>query len=225
MENLPDIIRDRKMLPNTIKKNITNSIFFNCLLFIIMMAITLIINVSFNELNVKDFDSYIDIIQIFCAIISVVVLEVAYRKDSGKIAFYGIELLVFSICVLFVPYMYIVKDNIYFLKNSITAFGIYYIVKSVTSFLHTRNKYLRENMSDIKELVKEEKQSYIDEESTKILKAQKFEVEKRKKSKEENIKSRKNSSNKEIKGKTNIISNEKNNKNIKVSKKVGGSKK
>ena len=183
--DLPDIIKERKILPETIKKNIINSIFFSIILFIIMLVITLIINVSFNELDLKEFDSYIDIIQIFCALISVGILETAYRKDSGKIALFGIEFLIFSICVLFVPYMYISKDNIAFLKTTITVFAVYYFIKSIIIFLYTKNKYLRENMSDIKELVKEEKKSYLDEQSTKTLKVQKIEAEKRRKDKEE----------------------------------------
>lgn len=186
--DLPDIIKDRITLPDVEKKNITNSIFFNCILFSIMLIITLIINVSFNKLQLGDFDTYIDIIQMFCAIISVIVLEVAYRKDSGKIGLYGIELLIFSICVLFVPYMYIAKYRINFLRNSIISFGIYYIIKSFLISFHTKNKYFRENMSDVKEIVKEEKESYIDEESTKTLKEQKIEAEKRKKAKEEKAK-------------------------------------
>ena len=170
--NLPDIMKDRKKLPEEIKQKIMNGVFFNCLLFMIMMAITIVINMSFDKLYIKDFDSYIDMIQVFCGIISVFVLEVAYRKDSGKIGIYGIEFLIYSIFVLFVPYMYISKSNIGFLKYAIIGFAIYYIAKSVGEFLYMRHSYLKENMSDVNEIVKREKESYIDEESTKTLKEQ-----------------------------------------------------
>ena len=186
--NLPDIIKSRKILPLEVKKNIIYNIFFNCLLFIIMIIITLIVNLSFNKLSMKDFDSYIDIIQIFCCIISVSVLEVAYRKGSGRIGMYGIEMLVFSICILFVPYMYISKLNNEFLKNSLTGFFIYYFLKSLGIYIYIRYSYLNENMSDVKEIVKEEKKGYIDEESTKTLKLQKMKQEKSKIEMEEKLK-------------------------------------
>ena len=181
--NLPDIIRERRILPYEKKQNIMYNIFYNCLIFMIMVVITLIINISFNKFLPEDFKSYIDIIRIGCGAISIVVLEFAFRKDSTKLWLHGAEILIFSICVLFVPYIYIPKNRTEFLKYTIICFGVYYILKSfITS-------YLRKNLSDVKEIVKEEKESYIDEESTKTLKEQKIENEKRKKAKEVKTKS------------------------------------
>ena len=157
----------------------------------IMLLISIIINISFDRLQIKTFDSYIDIVQIFCAIISVGIIEVAYRKDSGAIGLYGIEFLIYSIAVLFVPYMYISKSNIEFLKIVSLGFLIYYIFKSFITFWHLRHSYLKENMSDVKEIVKEEKEGYLDEESIKTLKLQKVEAEMRKKAREEKIKNSK----------------------------------
>ena len=197
--NLPDIIKDRKILPLEIKKSIINNIFFNCLLFIIMIFITLIINISFNKLSIKSFDSYIDIIQIFCAIISVIVLEIAYRKDSGRIGIYGIELLLFSICILFVPDMYIFKNNINYLNNFLLIFLSYYIIKSFGNFIYTRYNYLKDNLSDVKEIVKEEKNGYLDEDSTKTIKQKKIDDEKRRKIKEQKLKKKISSKSEEMK--------------------------
>lgn len=195
-ENLPDIIKDRKVLPYEVKNNIRTNLFYNSILFMIMLIITLIINISFDKLQIKTFDTYIDIIQIFCAIISVGILEVAYRKDSGTIGLYGIEFLIYSILVLFVPYMYISKNNIEFLKIVSFGFLIYYIMKSLITFCHMRNSYLKENMSDVKEIVKEEKEGYLDEESIKTLKLQKVEAEMRQKARQEKMKKSKESNNK-----------------------------
>lgn len=198
--NLPDIIKERKILPYEEKQNIMNSIFYNCLIFLMMIIITLIINISFYKFSAKDFNSYIDIIRIASGAISIVILEFAFRKDSGKMGLYGAEILIFSVCVLFVPYMYISKSNLDFLKYTILGFFIYYSVKSIVTLLHIRNSYLRENISDVKEIVKEEKESYIDEESTKTLKEQKIESEKRKKAKE-NREAKKAKETKEVKNK------------------------
>ena len=83
--NLPDIIKDKKRLPIEIKKQIRYHILFNGVLFIIMVLFALVIHISFHQLTRNNFEKYIDIIQIFCVIISIIILEVAYRKDSGKI--------------------------------------------------------------------------------------------------------------------------------------------
>lgn len=186
--SLNDIIKEKKSLPKEIKQKIVNNIFFNCLIYILMLILTLIVNISFYKFSIRTFEAYIDIIQIACCLISVAVLETAYRKDSGILGIYGIEVLLFSISVLFVPYSYITKSNTDLLKNVILVFAVYYFLKMFIMSIHTRNKYIRENMSDVKEIVKEEKESYIDEESTKTLKKQKIEAEKRKKAKEEKVK-------------------------------------
>ena len=178
--SLNDIIKEKKSLPKEIKQKIVNNIFFNCLIYILMLILTLIVNISFYKFSIRTFETYIDIIQIACCLISVAVLETAYRKDSGILGIYGIEVLLFSISVLFVPYSYITKSNTSLLKNVILVFAVYYFLKMFIMSIHTRNKYIRENMSDVKEIVKEEKESYIDEESTKTLKKQKIEAEKRK---------------------------------------------
>jgi hypothetical protein len=94
-----------------------------------------------------------------------------------KIGLFAIEFLIFSIAILFVPYMYILQSNIKFLIIVISAFLIYYVVKSIASSLIIRFKFLKENMSDVKEIVKDEKQGYLDEESHKTLKMRKLEDE------------------------------------------------
>ena len=172
--NLQDIIKEKKSLPKEEKQNIMNDIFHNCLIFMLMLILSLIVNVAFDKLPIRNFESYIDIIQLACGFISIAVLEFAYRKDSGKFGLYGIETLIFSICILFVPYSYINKSNTDLLKNANLVFAVYYFVKIVATSIHSRNKYIRENMSDVKELVKEEKDGYIDEESTKTHKVQKI---------------------------------------------------
>jgi len=187
--NLPDIIQDKKRLPIEIKKRIRIYILFNVAMLIIMSVFALVIHISFYQLTKNNFEKYIDIIQVFCAIISIAILEVAYRKDSGKIGIYGIEFLLFSVAVLFVPHLYISKGDATFLRNVVIVFAVYYIVKSLGTFIYTKHRYIKNNISDIKELVKEEKkEGYINQESTKSLKEQKIENEKRKKEKEEKFK-------------------------------------
>lgn len=188
---LPDIIRERKLLPFEVKIKIINNVFYNCILFIVMMLLTLVINVAFNRFSIRYFESYVNAFQILCAISSVTILEIAYRKDNGILGLYGVEFLVYSIALLFVPYMYLSKGNLEFLRTVILVFVAYYFIKSLITLIYLRNKYLKDNISDVKEIVKEEKESYLDEESTKTLKLQKAEEELRKKAKAEKLKNKK----------------------------------
>lgn len=172
-----DVIEERKKLSKNAKEKILNLIFYNCIFFIVMMIITLIINISFNKLLLVNFEEYIKVIQIGVAIVSVVLFEMAYRKDTMKIGLFGIEFVIFSVAILFVPYMYISKSNIEFLKLIIMIFVIYYVVKSIVYAFWVRYEYLKDNMSDVKEIVKDEKESYLDEDSKKTLKERKIQEE------------------------------------------------
>ena len=167
-----ETIKERKKLPKELKDEISNSIFCNILIIIFMMIATLIINLMFNRYNLSKFENIMKIAQITVCLITIAILEYSYKKDSVKKALYGVEFLIFSIAILYVPYMYDL-NNIDFLKNVICVFAIYYIVKSIFTFIYYRHKYLKENISDVKEIVKEDKKGYLDEESTKTLKEQK----------------------------------------------------
>ena len=174
----PDVLKNRKKMPKEVKDKILNIVFFNSIFLMLMSIITLVINISFNKLHLADFRNYIKIVQMALGIISVVLFEISYKKDSMKLGFFGIEFVIFSICVLFVPYRYILKSDVQFLKISIIIFTIYYFFKVLISSLSTRHNYLKENMSDVKEIVKDDKEGYIDEESKKTLKERNQEIEK-----------------------------------------------
>ena len=164
-----ETIRQRRKLPKEIKDKISNSIFFNVLIIVFMMISALVINLMFIRYNLSRFEMIMKIVQITVCLITIVIFEYSYKKDSLKSALYGIEFLLYSIAVLYVPYMYNL-NNIDFLENVICAFVIYYIVKSIFILIYYRNKYLKDNMSDVKEIVKEETKGYLDEESKKTLK-------------------------------------------------------
>lgn len=176
----PDELKIRKKMPKEIKDKIINLTFFNCVFLILMSVITLLINISYNKLILYDFRNYIKILQISLCIISIVLFEIAYKKDSMKIGFFAIEFTIFSVFILFVPYRYMLKSDVQFLRNALIAFSIYYILKVGISAIVIRNKYLKENMSDVKEIVKDDKKGYIDEESVKTLKERKIKEEKTK---------------------------------------------
>lgn len=176
-EKVSNEIENRKKLSPEAKEKIVNSVFYNSIFAIIMSVIVSIINITYNKLALEAFETYVKILQMFVAVISIVLFEVAYKKDTMKIGLFAIEFLIFSIAILFVPYMYILQSNIKFLIIVISAFLIYYVVKSIASSLIIRFKFLKENMSDVKEIVKDEKQGYLDEESHKTLKMRKLEDE------------------------------------------------
>lgn len=90
-------------------------------------------------------------------LLSITIIEIAYKKDNDQIALHGIEFLVLSIFMLLAEHIskaINVKVQTYTLVGSIT-FAIYYILKTVIIYT-IENKKKLESYSDIKEILKEE---------------------------------------------------------------------
>ena len=189
---IQDVIKERMKLPDEVKGFIKINIFFNFIMAIIMLSSTLMVNITYSRFSSEIFEGYIHIFQLVLAVITIIFFETAYKKDSFLISFYGIEMFIFSLSVMFVPYFYILKGKLNSLIFITMLFTVYYIFKSIFTGLHIRNNYLKNNISDVKEIVKDHKESYIDEKSTKTLREnKKAKQEKQSKENKENNKDNK----------------------------------
>ena len=93
---------------------------------------------------------------------AIILFEIAYRKEKGNLAIYGIESLVVAIFTLFLPYIIFelneTQRKYYFMVSIYVA--IYYILKSVYVSAKIKSKYMN-SISDVKEIVKKEKHKRI----------------------------------------------------------------
>ena len=91
---------------------------------------------------------------IIILLISILIFEIAYKKDNGTIAIYGIEILVLSIYVLLIPHI-IERANLEFTNYILVSsyvFTAYYMLKSMIIYTIDRKRYLN-SLSDIKDIV------------------------------------------------------------------------
>lgn len=151
-----EISQKRKMTPE-VKDNLNKRILINCLI-----AIGIIIYIcTINAVYIYASPDVISVLEkvfpmIFMAL-TIGVFEVAYRKDSGKIAVVGIELMVCSILIMYIPQIYANFEKTFCIKLAFMPifFAIYYIAKSIIIYKKTEKHY-QNNLSDVKEIVKEE---------------------------------------------------------------------
>lgn len=119
-------------------------------------------------------------------VLSLVLLEIAYKKDSGKWATSGMEMLVLAVFMLFSPYIFL-RFNSKIMYPIILIIALYYIGKIIAIYITERQKYI-DGISDIQDIIKRESQDdKAQEEKAKILeekKQQKLEAEKKKTLKE-----------------------------------------
>ena len=169
--------RKNKKIPKEISQEILKKIFINLIIAIAIMGYFAILNYSYDKINQ---DNLVDIIEICSGVlllISLILLEVSYKKDSGTFAITAIEFLVLtfhSLLIIHIITRYEYQFQFYILTSSYTV-ATYYVLKSIILYTKGRREYLK-GLSDISEIVKKEepvkkeakKQNPSEEEKKKI---------------------------------------------------------
>lgn len=132
-----------------LKKEIVRDILTN----VLYMLLVIIFFITFNTQEV----SYINISSMTFLLIAIIMFEIAYRSNKGKVYIYGIEFLILSTLTLFIRH---IPKTIDCTEKKYTeiithSFIIYYILKSAIQYTIKKHNELK-NLSDIKEIVKEE---------------------------------------------------------------------
>ena len=200
-------IEEKRKLPQEVKENIKTNIFHSFIAAVIILAYLAAINVLYYSFEQAIFEHYMKYFALGIIVVTVIDIEIAYRKDSKKLWLIGLELLACGILSLYIPYIYLHTTT--YLRNCVmllpAALIIYYLFKSVVIFKQNQFKH-RNNLSDVKELLSnDERKSYLEEASTKTYKAKMQEEEELRKAiiKRQKIKAeQKEQNNKKTKKKT-----------------------
>ena len=166
-------IEEKRKLPKNLKDKISTKIFQDLIVAVIIMAYFCTVNITYYKLENYKFEEYMKYFALAIILFTVISFEIAYRKNSINIGIIGIELLSCGILTLYIPYIFLHTTSA--LRVSIMILPVflvvYYGIKSIIIFKQNQFKY-RNNLSDVKEIVKDTKKSrYLDEESTKTYRA------------------------------------------------------
>jgi hypothetical protein len=148
---------------NKEKKNILkeecNIDIFLCIIYSIIIGLYFISLNFINMLSTQEiYELYTKISYTVFIIVAIIIFEVAYKKDNGITAIYGIEFMVLAIHILLIERItraFEFNISNYILTTSY-IWPIYYCLKAV--IIHTKeNRRRLRQISDISEIVKEEK--------------------------------------------------------------------
>lgn len=136
------------------QKKISKNVFVNLLIAIAIMLYFIVINFSYFNLKNDVFMLGIKILSFVVLGLGIIFIEVAYKKDSGKIAINGIEILVLSCFTLSLKHIVEIKSIIFEDYTLILSyiFSLYYITKAVIIFTKEKKEYLK-SLSDIRDIV------------------------------------------------------------------------
>ncbi len=125
------------------------------------IAITIMIYGIFLILGMKNIklNIFINDLKVFSIILislTILIFEIGYKKDSGKFAIYGIEILILSISTFIMLYLSFILTNKFSLIIAfiVLVYGIYYCAKCIIIYVKEKNKIIKQK-SDIQEIIKE----------------------------------------------------------------------
>ena len=166
VDNIKDISKNEKKLgkieeeikkQTTIsdekKKKINKRVFINIIIAIGIVLYFIFMNLGFKNLEPSKFLKYIQTFSILTIVITILIFERAYKKDSGELTIYGIESLILSICTLLTIYIGINYNNKFpYIINTISMlFSIYYVGKTIVIYRKMKKKALK-RASDIEKI-------------------------------------------------------------------------
>lgn len=154
-QELSQGIKEKKKLPEEQLNKLNNRIFKNMLLAIAIIVYLLLLNIG--SLNIET-PTYIMDLKVFSLLLiatTIIIFEISYKKDSGILCIYGIEILVLAILTLGLPTLYIIqKENYGFIiTGAILAFTLYYMIKSYLIYRKQKKVHVKK-VSDINEIIK-----------------------------------------------------------------------
>ena len=135
-------------------KIILRKIFKNLIILVLIIFYFNLINITYITTNENLITLITSISSIVLLFLSILLFEVAYHKDNGKLAINGIEILVIAFHTLTIWYV-ISRSNLSFqsyILFSTYAVLIYYILKSIIIYTEGKREYLK-SLSDIHEIV------------------------------------------------------------------------
>lgn len=138
-------------------KKTRRQIFENIVIAICIMIYFIIINVIYFRLDDNMLSIIMKITSCVILLFSIIIFEIAYHKDSGKLAINGIEALVLAFYTL-TTWQEVKKYNVEFDKYilfSTYSFAIYYVFKSILIYTRDKREYVK-SLSDIHQIVQTE---------------------------------------------------------------------
>lgn len=142
LEKIQKEIKNEIRIPKEKKTELYKKVFENIIFAIAILIYFIIMNIVYIIIKKEIFEIILKVSSMVFIISTISIFEYAYKKESGKYTIKGIEMLLVSITTLIIMQVYKFYNNklVKFLTVVALAFGIYYIVKSIITYI----KYKKE---------------------------------------------------------------------------------
>lgn len=177
LEVLEKINNDRKLDKKT-KEKITKKVLKNFIFAIVILLFFIVLKLIATSMEKQIAILIFKVLSVIALTVTLILFELAYKKDNDSIAITSIEMFFLSVITLLTPYILISRTSAY--TSSIGVFFvIYFSIKNLIIYRNEKKRYLKEK-SDINQIVKKESKDELAQEHLELLRIQKEEKPKRK---------------------------------------------
>ena len=130
------------------------NVYKNILIAVFIMFYFILINTLYCKIEITKLLNILKILSMSLLFMGIIVLEVAYRKENGKLGIHAAEIIVLACHTLSTSHIVELKkfEFVNYILASSYIFSLYYLFKSVIIFTKEKRDYLN-SLSDIKEIV------------------------------------------------------------------------
>lgn len=157
-ENIQKIkqeLEKKNKLPEMTQGNMNRKMQMNILIAITIMLYFWLLNLGFTNIEQYSFLKDLKVFSIVILIGTIILYELAYKKDDGRYAIFGIESLFLAIITLFFTYAVVFLSDKFKMILVICSliFAVYYTLKALIIYIKTKKEF-NKNKSDVKYIVK-----------------------------------------------------------------------
>lgn len=135
-------------------KKISFNVYQNILIAIVIMIYFIGINSMYYKLETNNLLIILKILSMAILFMGIIVLEIAYRKENGRLGINAIEIIILAGHTLSTAHI-VALQKFHFANYILVSsylFSIYYLFKAVFIYTKEKRDYLK-SLSDIKEIV------------------------------------------------------------------------
>lgn len=150
-------IEKTKKMPQDIENKLNKKLIENISMAIAIIVYFMSLIFGRERINATNYTNLLKTYTMCLGILSIIIFEFSYKKESVKSMYTGIEVLILSIVTMFSIYICKVQElkYIFYLALFAYAFSIYYLIKDILIYNKTKKEYLK-TLTDIEEITKKE---------------------------------------------------------------------
>jgi len=160
-----DKLNEEMKLTKEAKEKIAKKVLKNFLILLNILLFFVILLLVGSHLNKEQTLLVYKTISVCLYVFTLVLFEIAYKKDNDVLAIHSIEILILSLITLINQNTFLEKSNEFVIYLALFATA-YYVEKNLAIYKKEKKDFLREQ-SDIKDIIKKESQDKIVQEQIK----------------------------------------------------------